>query len=228
MEMVEKKLFELQDLGYRDFHSRLMPDYDKERVIGVRTPDLRNFVKEFSKDSEAVHAFFSELPHRYYEENNLHAFLIEKVRNYDEAIGLVEEFLPYIDNWATCDCFKPLAFKKNYEDLYDKTLKWMKSDHTYTVRFGIVTQLKYFLEEDTFNPEIIDIMAGIKSDEYYINMAIAWYYSFALIKQYDKTIGLFEEKRLDKWVHNKSIQKAIESYRIDKETKDYLRSLKVK
>ncbi len=228
MKKVEEKLFSMQDLGYRDFHSKLMPDYDKERIIGVRTPALRKFAKEFAEDEDAG-AFLAEVPHKYYEENNLHAFLIErKAKDFDTALAMTEDFLPYIDNWATCDSFTPKAFRKDLERLYDRTLKWIQSEHTYTVRYGIVTQLRLFLEDETFRQEIPELLAHLHREEYYINMAIAWYYSFALIKQFEQTIGLFEEKRLSKWIHNKSLQKAIESYRIDKETKDYLRSLKIK
>ncbi len=227
MKIIEEKLFALQDVQYRDFHSRLMPDHDKELVIGVRTPVLRKLAKELAKDP-LCEEFLKELPHKYYEENNLHAYLIETVaKNFDDALRLTEEFLPYINNWATCDTFSPKAFKKDLDALYEKTLEWMNSSHVYTVRYGIVTQLQYFLD-DAFRVEMLDRMAEIHTEEYYINMAIAWYYSFALIKQYQSTIPFFEEKRLDKWVHNKSLQKAIESYRIDKETKDYLRSLKIK
>lgn len=227
MKKIEEKLFALQDLQYRDFHARLMPDYEKELVIGVRTPALRKLAKELSKDPDSEE-FLKELPHKYYEENNLHAYLIESIaKTFDEAVILTEKFLLYINNWATCDTFSPKAFKKDLNALYDKTLEWMNSSHVYTVRYGIVTQLQYFLD-DEFRPEMLDHLAEIHSEEYYINMAVAWYYSFALIKQYQQTIPYFEEKRLDKWVHNKSLQKAIESYRIDKETKDYLRCLKIK
>lgn len=231
MKQIEERLFALQDLEYRDFHARLMPGYEKEHIIGVRTPALRKLAKELAKEmktDETIAAFLTELPHKYYEENNLHAFLIEQLaKDFEQALTMTEAFLPYIDNWATCDCFTPKAFKKDLNRLYDKTLEWMKSAHTYTVRYGIVTQLQLFLD-DAFRPEMLEILAQIHRDDYYINMAIAWYYSFALIKQYDSTIGLFQAQTLDKWIHNKSLQKAIESYRIDKETKDYLRSLKRK
>ena len=227
MNQLEERLFALQDLDYRDFHAKLMPGYDKERIIGVRTPALRKLAKQLTKEGDCSD-FLSQLPHKYYEENNLHAFLIENLAgDFDTAMGMTEAFLPYIDNWATCDCFTPKAFRKEPQRLYEKTLEWLKSDHTYTVRYGIVTQLSLFLDRE-FRPEMLDILADIHREEYYINMAIAWYYSFALIKQYDAAIGLFESRRLDKWIHNKSLQKAIESYRIDKETKDYLRSLKRK
>lgn len=227
MKKIVDELFALQDLKYRDFHSRLMPDHDKDLVIGVRTPVLRKLAKKLAKDPDSVE-FLKELPHKYYEENNLHAYLIESIaKDFDQAIALTEDFLPYINNWATCDTFSPKAFKKNLDALYDKTLEWMESSHTYTVRYAVVTQLQYFLD-DAFRAPMLDILADIHTEEYYINMAIAWYYSFALIKQYSAAIPLFEERRLDKWIHNKSLQKAIESYRIDKETKDYLRSLKIK
>ena len=231
MKQIEEQLFALQDLKYRDFHARLMPGYEKENIIGVRTPALRKLAKELAKKMAAdqkIAAFLTELPHKYYEENNLHAFLIEQIaKDFDTALSMTEEFLPYIDNWATCDSFTPKAFKKDLNRLYNKTLEWMKSADTYTVRYGIVTQLQLFLD-DEFRPEMLEILAQIHRDDYYINMAIAWYYSFALIKQYDSTVGLFEVQTLDKWSHNNSLQKAIESYRIDKETKDYLRSLKRK
>ena len=227
MKQIEERLFTLQDLKYRDFQAKLMPGYDKERIIGVRTPDLRKFAREFAKDS-AASEFLKELPHKYYEENNLHAFLIENLAaDFDTAIEMTEAFLPYIDNWATCDSFTPKAFRKDLPRLYEKTCKWMESEHTYTVRYGIVTQLELFLDE-AFRPEMLEVIAELHSEEYYVNMAAAWYFSFALIKQYDTAIGLFRTERLERWVHNKALQKAIESYRIDKETKDYLRSLKRK
>lgn len=227
MKKVEERLFALRDLQYRDFHAKLMPDYDKERVIGVRTPVLRKFAKRFSEDPDC-REFLRELPHKYYEENNLHAYLIGILaRDFDQALQMTEEFLPYIDNWATCDTFSPKVLKKEPDRLYEKTLEWMNSPLAYTVRFGVVTQLQYFLDE-WFRPQMLETMASLQRSEYYVNMAIAWYYSIALVKQYEAAISLFEEKRLDKWIHNKSLQKAIESYRIDKETKDYLRSLKIK
>lgn len=227
MKKMEEQLLALQDLQYRDFHTRLMPEYQKDLVIGVRTPALRRLAKELARDP-VCREFLEELPHKYYEENNLHAYLIEYVsKTFGEAMDLTEKFLPYIDNWATCDTFKPKAFGKDLDALYGKTMEWMGSSHVYTVRYGIVTQLHYFLD-DHFRSEMLDFMAEIPTDAYYVNMALAWYYSFALIKQYSAAIPLFEERRLDKWVHNKSLQKAIESFRISKETKEYLRSLKIK
>lgn len=227
LKKIEDRLFELQDLKYKEFHRKLIPDFNSDYLIGVRTPQLRQLAKEFSKDPDCME-FMKELPHKYYDENNLHGYLIEIIgKDFDSAIELTEKFLPYINNWATCDTFHPKAFKKDYDKLYCKTLEWINSNQTYTVRYGIVTQLQCFLDEQ-FRPEMLEILSKLNSQEYYVNMAIAWYYSFALIKQYETTIKLFQSKGLDKWIHNKSLQKAIESYRIDKETKDYLRSLKIK
>lgn len=231
---IEDRLRALQDTAYGDFHSRLMPGYDRERIIGVRTPELRKLAKELAREARkngdgTAEAFLRALPHRYYEEDNLHAYLIgELARDFDTALAMTEEFLPYIDNWATCDTFTPKALQKDLDRLYERTLTWLESSHVYTVRYAVVTQLQLFLADDTFRPEMLRRLAALHREEYYINMAIAWYYSFALIKQYDAAIPLFEEKSLDKWIHNKSIQKAVESYRIDKETKDYLRSLRIK
>lgn len=228
MQRIEERLFALQDTEYGDFHSRLMPGYDRDRIIGVRTPALRALAKELAREPES-RVFLKELPHRYYEENNLHGLLIGEIfGDFDTALEMTEEFLPYIDNWATCDMFAPRALKKETGRLFDRTLVWLDSPHTYTVRYGLVNQLRYFLDDDTFRPQMLQRIAQIDSDEFYVNMAIAWYYSFALIRQYDATIPLFEEKTLKKWIHNKSLQKAVESRRIDKETKDRLRSLKIK
>ncbi len=229
MKQIEEKLFALQDLGYRDFHAKLMPGYNKDDIIGVRTPQLRRLARELAKtEPDLCRAFLGELPHRYYEENNLHGFLIEVMaKDFDTALSMTEDFLPYIDNWATCDSFMPKAFKKEPDLLYERTLKWLESSHIYTIRYAVVTWLRLFLD-DQFRPEMLEILAEFSSEEYYVNMAIAWFYSFALIKQYDAAIGLFESGRLNRWVHNKALQKAVESYRIDKETKDCLRGLKRK
>ncbi len=234
MSHIEDRLFALQDTAYGDFHSRLMPGYDRNRIIGVRTPALRKLAKELAREarkegSQQPREFLRQLPHKYYEENNLHGFLIgELAGDFDTALALTEAFLPYIDNWATCDTFAPKALRKDPDRLYDKTLEWLDSRHVYTVRYAIVTQLTCFLDDEHFRPEMLERLAHLDREEYYINMAVAWYYSFALIKQYEAAIPLFEAKTLDKWIHNKSIQKAIESYRIDKETKDRLRGLKIK
>lgn len=221
------RLFELQDLEYRDFNAKLLPNVDKDKIIGVRSPALKKLAKEFSNRDD-IELFLNDLPHKYYEENNMHCFILHSIKkDYDYLITKTEEILPYIDNWATCDSFSPPLFKKHPDKVYEKIKEWIKSKDTYTVRYGIVRLMSNFLD-DEFKPEMINLVSSIKSDEYYINMAIAWYFSFALIKQYDKTIGLIESKKMDKFVHNKSIQKAIESSRIDKSIKDYLRTLKIK
>ncbi len=226
MTEIQKRLFEMQDLKYRDFHSRLMPNIDKDLVIGVRTPQLRKFAAEVSKSGSAAE-FITVLPHKYYEENNLHAMLIGHIKDYDATIIETERFLPFIDNWATCDMFKPKIFNRNKDKLIDKIYEWIDSDSVYTVRYAIGMLMKFFLDED-FDTKYLDTVAAVKSDEYYINMMIAWYFATALAKQYDDAIKVIENRRLDPWTHNKAIQKAIESYRIDKGTKDYLRLLKIK
>lgn len=229
MEHITRELFQLQDLAYREFHSKLIPNVEKERIIGVRTPILRNYAKKIYKETpEMALQFIEQLPHRYYEENNLHGALIGLIaKNPHQALDLIDVFLPFVDNWATCDMLPPKIFRKDLDSVRSRIEPWLCSDQVYRVRFAVVTLLGYFLE-DGFDKEDLNRLALIHSEAYYINMAIAWYYSFALIKQYEATIGLFEERRLDQWIHNKSIQKACESYRIDNERKAYLRSLKMK
>lgn len=223
---IQHRLCELQDLKYKGFHCKLMPTVDSNTVIGVRTPELRKLAKELSKSPEAT-KFLAILPHKYYEENNLHAFLIENIRDYDTAIRALEIFLPHIDNWATCDLMSPKVFKKHLSELYERILVWLKSDQTYTVRFGIKMLMSFYLDGN-FHPEILELVTDVRSEEYYVNMMIAWYFATALAKKYDATIPYIKEFRLDKWTHNKSIQKAIESQRISDEVKAYLRTLKVK
>ena len=220
------RLFEIQDLKYRDFSHSLMPTVDKEKVIGVRTPALRKLAKELSKDERSKN-FMSSLPHVYYEENNLHAFLIEQIKDFDTAISEIDRFLPYVDNWATCDCMSPKAFKKDLDRLLTKIDQWLSSSHTYTVRYGICTLMRYYLDS-RFTPDLLKKVAEIRSDEYYVKMMIAWYFATALAKQYDATLPYISEKKLDKWTHNKAIQKAIESYRVTDEHKAYLKTLKIK
>ena len=223
---IQSQLFELQDVEYREFQRKLMPTVNPETVIGVRTPELRKLAKEFSKTLEAEE-FIKILPHKYYEENNLHGFLIEAIKDYDQVIKAIDGFLPYVDNWATCDLMSPKVFKKHLPELYDKIKVWLKSDWTYTVRFGIEMLMSFFLD-DHFQPEMPDLVAGVRSKEYYVNMMVAWYFATALAKQYDAALPYIREQRLDKWAHNKAIQKAIESYRISDEAKAYLRTLKMK
>ena len=224
-ERIRKQLFELQDLKYRNFNSSLIPTVDKETVIGVRTPQLRKLAKELSKDPD-IGVFLRTLPHKYYEENNLHGLIIE-MKDYDKCIAEMELFLPYIDNWATCDIISPKVFKKHLPELLDEIKVWIGSDHTYTIRFGIKMLMSFYLD-DRFKPECPEMVAGVKSEEYYVNMMIAWYFATALAKQYDAVIPFIEGKRLDKWTHNKAIQKSVESYRITPEQKAYLKTLKVK
>lgn len=221
---IQEDLFAMQDLTYRDFHSRLMPTIEKECVIGVRTPQLRKFGKEFAK-KEVAQIFLESLPHTYYEENNLHAFVIEQMKDYDSCIKALYTFLPYVDNWATCDFLSPKIFKKHLPELLLEIRRWIGSEHTYMVRFAIGMLMKFYLDE-AFMPEYPTMVAAVQSEEYYINMMIAWYFATALAKQYDAVIPYIEEHKLDIWVHNKTIQKAIESYRINDEQKKYLRTLK--
>lgn len=220
-----KRLFEMQDPEYRDFHSRLMPTVDKETVIGIRVPDLRKLAKEL-KNTQTASEFLKELPHKYYEENNLHAFLIEEIKDFTECITELNRFLPFVDNWATCDMMRPKVFKKHLPELLCEIKKWLESDDTYTVRFGIECLMLYYLDEH-FSVEFHEAVSKIRSDEYYIRMMQAWYFATALAKKYDETIVYLENKKLDADTHNKTIRKAIESYRITNEQKEYLRKLKL-
>ncbi len=226
MDAIQERLFALQDLKYREFHSKLMPAVNKDRIIGVRTPDLRKFSKEINKSDLKVD-FLNSLPHKYYEEDNLHAFLIEQIKDFDECVFAIDKFLPYIDNWATCDMMTPKMLGEYPDELYLKIQEWIKSSHTYTVRFGVVTLMKFFMNE-RLDKRHLNLLLTIKSDEYYINMAIAWYIATALASNWNMVIPYIEEQKFDKLVHNKSIQKAIESYRITPEQKAYLKRLKIK
>ncbi len=223
---IQDKLFELQDPGYKEFHSKLMPTIHPDVIIGVRTPALRKLAKELLKNEpDTVKAFMTDLPHTYYEENNLHGFLIEGIKDYEECIKALDIFLPYVDNWATCDCTVPKVLAKHTDELLTQILSWLKSDHTYTVRFCIGLLMRFYLDE-YFKEEYPALVAGVSSKEYYINMMRAWYFATALAKQYEATLPWLEEKRLDTWTHNKTIQKAVESYRITPEQKMYLKTLK--
>lgn len=223
---VQGKLFELQDLSYRDFHARLMPTVSKERVIGVRTPALRKFAKEFGKTKEAEE-FLKQLPHEYYEEDNLHGFLIAGMKDFDRCTEELDRFLPYVDNWATCDLMSPKIFKKHLQELLVKIRVWTASEHTYMIRFGVGMLMSLYLD-DAFELEYPEMVSGIRSDEYYVNMMIAWYFATALAKQYEAVLPFIENGRLDKWTHNKAIQKAVESCRVSDGQKAYLRTLKIR
>ena len=224
IEMVQKELFEMQDEGYRSFHSKLIPSVDPAKIIGVRTPQLRSYAKQFAKRPEAE-IFLQQLPHTYYEENNLHAFLIEQIKDYETCVAEWNCFLPYVDNWATCDLVSPKVFKKHLPELLGQLQIWMASKRPYTIRFGMEALMRHFLD-DAFRPEYLGLAAAIRSEEYYVNMMTAWFFATALAKQYEATIPYIEEQRLDEWTHNKAIQKAIESYRVSDEQKAYLRTLK--
>ena len=224
MTELQKSLFELQDLKYRDFHAKLLPGIEKEKIIGIRTPILRKFAREFAKTQEAQE-FLQELPHQYYEENNLHLMLVTQIRDYEQCLEEVKRFVPYIDNWATCDLPLPKCFEKHKDELIMDVKNWINSKDTYIIRYGIGVLLRLYLDEG-FKDEYPKLVAGVISDEYYVNMMIAWYFATALAKQWDTVIVYLEERKLPEWVHRKTIQKAIESYRITKEQKEYLRMLR--
>ena len=221
----QELLFQLQDKGYRDFQSKLIPTIPVETIIGVRIPAIRKLAKEYGKDPESVE-FLKQLPHTYYDENILHAVLVAEIKDYEVCVKEVERFLPYVDNWAVCDIFSPKVFRKNKDKLIDKIREWTASGQPYTCRFGMEMLMTHFLDED-FRVEYLEIPATVHSEEYYVNMMIAWFYATALAKQWDATIGYIEDQRLDTWTHNKTIQKARESYRITPEQKEYLKTLKM-
>lgn len=221
---IRDRLFALQDPEYRLFQSRLMPTVDPARVIGVRTPDLRKLSRELAGTEQAA-AFVRQLPHDYYEENNLHGLLIASLRDYGETVAALESFLPHVDNWATCDLLHPRAFDKCPEALPDQLFRWLQSDGTYTVRFAMGMLMSLYLDE-AFRPRYADWVAGVKSEEYYVNMMAAWYFATALAKRWDDVFPYLTDHRLPVWTHNKAIQKAIESRRISPEQKQILRSLK--
>ena len=226
---VQKDLFEMQDLKYRDFHSKLMPTVEKEKVIGVRTPQLRKYTSFFLKLSSQteIETFMHTLPHKYYEEDNLHGFIIERIKDYEECIDALNAFLPYIDYWATCDMMNPKVLKKEPERLLGQIKRWLKAKETYVVRFAMGCLMNYYLDE-YFKAECPEMVAEVQSDEYYIQMMQAWYFATALAKQYNTILPYLLEHKLSMWVHNKTIQKAVESYRITTEQKDYLKTLKRK
>lgn len=207
---------------YASFQAKLIPNVDKNKILGVRLPTLRKIAKE----SEVDYEFLSNTPHKYLEENMLHAFFIEKIKDYELCISETEKFLPYVDNWAVCDTFSPKIFAKNVETVHQKAIEWIKSDREYTIRYGIITLMRYFLGQNRV--EDFNLVAGVKREEYYVKMAIAWYFATAIAKDGDSAIKVLENKMLDKWTHNKTIKKAIESYRIEKSVKEYLKTLLVK
>ena len=224
-EEIRQSLFELQDIKYRDFQAKLIPGKDTETMIGVRTPELRKLAKQMLKREE-IGEFLRDLPHRYFDEDQLHAFIVSGIKEYGKCMEELMRFLPFVDNWATCDQMSPGVFKKHKPELLAEIREWLGSEHTYTVRFGIGMLMQHFLDED-FDPAYPELVAGVHSEEYYVNMMIAWYFATALAKQYDAVLPFIEGRRLEPWTHNKTIRKAVESYRISDEQKEYLRSLKV-
>ena len=216
----------MQDKQYAAFQAKLTPGVPPENIIGVRVPVLRKFAKEFAKEVE-VNDFVHRLPHKYYDENMLHSLLVSQVKDYEECISLTDEFLPYVDNWAVCDIMSPKVFAKHKEALIEKIKIWSDSRHTFTCRFGIETLMTHYLDKD-FKTEYLKIPAAVRSEEYYVKMMVAWFFATALAKQWDAAIPFIEQKRLAPWTHNKTIQKAIESYRITPEQKEHLRTLKIK
>ena len=222
---IQAELISFSDKKYKAFQSALMPTVDPQKVIGVRIPKLRAFAKEL-RAREHVSAFCEKLPHRYFEEDNLHGIFISEISDYPEAVAALEQFLPFIDNWATCDLIAPKAFKARPETLISKVKEWLSSNHTYTIRFGIGVLMRYYLD-DGFTLDHLHMVAQINSDDYYVKMMMAWYFATALAKQYDSTIQVIEDQVLSHWVHNKTIQKAIDSSRITPEQKKYLKTLKM-
>lgn len=223
---IQKRLFELQDLKYKEFNQKLVPNINPDTVIGVRMPALRTLAKELI-GSEEANAFLEQVPHEYHDENLLHVLLVSLIKDYSQCLEKCEAFLPYVDNWAVCDVFAPKVFKKHRPELLEKIREWAASEETYTIRFGIEMLMTHFLDED-FKPEYLEIPAVVRSEEYYVNMMTAWYFATALAKQWDAAVPYIENRRMDRWTHNKAIQKSIESYRITDEQKAYLRTLKIK
>jgi len=221
---IQRRLYELRDEKHAAFSAKLIPNIEPERIAGVRSPELKKLAAEYKNTD--MSGFLSSLPHRYIEESYIHAQLINRMKDFDECIAAVELFLPFVDNWETCDSLAPKALTKNRPELIDRIKKWHKSGHTYTIRFGTGCLMRFFLGDD-FDVSYAEMAAGIRSDEYYVNMMTAWYFATALAKNYDDTLPFIEKHRLDDWTHNKAIQKAIESYRVTDVQKAYLRTLKV-
>lgn len=221
-EELRNRLFSAQDIKYREFQQKLIPNILPESIIGVRTPELRKLAKEMSGDAAE---FLTEMPHRYFEENQVHSFIIAGLKDFGNCIELLEDFLPYVDNWATCDQMSVKLFKKHTGELLEYIKNWISSGRTYTVRYGVGCLMNFYLD-DEFRTEYLEMAAKIRSEEYYVNMMIAWYFATALAKQYDAALPFIENHRLSEWTHRKAIQKAIESYRITDEQKAYLRTLK--
>ena len=225
IEEIRQELFKLRDEGYRDLQIKLLPTVSAEAILGVRTPQLRELAKGLCGRAD-INAFLDELPHKYFDENQLHAFIIARIRDYGDCLRAVERFLPYIDNWATCDQLSPAVFGRHKAELLEPIRGWIASSAAYTVRFGVKLLMEHYLD-DNFEPEYLEMVAALRSDEYYVNMMLAWYFATALAKQYDAAVPYIEERKLAQWTHNKAIQKALESRRVSLEHKDYLRGLRL-
>ena len=223
---IRETLFSLRDEKFAAFQAKLIPNIAPERIIGVRTPALRKLAKTLHGNGQAEE-FLKALPHEFFEENNLHAFLLCGMKDFDACVQAVEAFLPYVDNWATCDQLRPGVFRKNKQALLPHIRRWIASERCYTRRFGIGMLMSHFLDED-FREEYLALVSDIRSEEYYVNMMIAWYFATALAKQYEAALPYLENRRLAPWVHNKAIQKAVESFRVSDEHKAYLRTLKIR
>jgi len=233
MTEIQKKLFSLQDTEYKAFQAKVVPNIAPETIIGVRVPQIRAYAKELWKNNTCsdkenpVKAFLETLPHQYYEENLLHGFLLEFIRDFDEAARMEDLFIPYIDNWAVCDTTHPKIFKKHTEELLPWIRKWLDSRETYSIRYGINVLMSYYLD-DYFKPEYLEMVSAVQSEEYYVNMMKAWFFATALAKQWDSAVEYIENRRMDSWSHNKTIQKAVESFRVSPEHKEYLKSMRIK
>ena len=223
MNNIETKLMKVKDDKYKEFQAKLVPNIDSDTILGIRTPEMRKIAKELF-ESNNFDSFLNELPHKYYEENLIHFFVISMIKDFNKCIEEVERFLPYVDCWPVSDQATPKSFRKNHDKLLPYIKKWIKSKHVYTARFGIRMLMNEYLGDD-FKKEYLELVSSVKSDDYYLKMMVAWYFATALAKKYDETIPFFENRLLDEWVHKKAIQKAIESYRVSEEHKKYLRSL---
>ena len=223
--MIRERLFALQDEKYGDFQSKLIPGLPREQVIGIRMPAMKKLAKELV-NGEETNDFLKQLPHTYYDENVLHALLIASIKDYDACMEALETFLPYIDNWAVCDCLSPKVFQKHKTELLEKIKLWIPAEHPYICRFGMGMLMRWFLDDD-FCQEYLELLAAVRSEEYYVNMMTAWFFATALAKQWDAAIPYLEQNRLNPWTHNKTIQKARESYRITPGQKEYLKTLKL-
>ena len=227
MTQIQKILFEYQDKKYADFSAKLVPTLPREAFIGVRSPSYKQILPRVKElQPQELQTFLKTLPHKYHEENSLHIALINKIKNYDECLAELEHFLPYINSWAISDALNPPALKKNKQTLLPKLKQWMRNDAPFTKRVGMLLLMKYFLDDD-FNPEYLELPAKIRSEEYYVNMMIAWLFAEALVKQWDSAIPYIQNKKLAPWAHNKAIQKACESFRVSPQRKEYLKSLKL-